>query len=75
MVVWPLPLPLKFPMSKPTTNRSDDALPRSAEMKRLSEEEKAALEKGELAEHAHGEEREKLQKEAGAQASEGETEE
>jgi len=42
----------------------DSAVPKSHQMKRLPEGDKKALELGELAEHSHGEERERLQMEA-----------
>lgn len=49
---------------KPARNTLDTAVPKSRQMKRLREGDKKALELGELAEHSHGEERERLQTEA-----------
>jgi hypothetical protein len=49
---------------KPARNTLDSAVPKSRQMKRLREGDKKALELGELAEHSHGVERERLQKDA-----------
>ena len=45
-------------------NTLDGAVPKTAQTKRLREGEKKSLELGELAEHTHGKERERLQKAA-----------
>lgn len=50
--------------SKPATNIVESAVPKTEGMQHLSDHEKKVLEKSELAEHAHGNERENLQKEA-----------
>ena len=51
-------------VKKPSTNIVESAVPKSNAMKRLSDGERKALEKGGLAEHAHGTERENLLDEA-----------
>ncbi|MDQ3624372.1 MAG: hypothetical protein M3463_18080 [Verrucomicrobiota bacterium] len=45
-------------------NSVDSAVPKAASVPNLSEEEKKALELGELAEHSDGEKRERLQEKA-----------
>jgi hypothetical protein len=57
--------------TKPARNLVDSAVPKSAETHRLSEGEKKAMELGEQAEHSHGAERERLQKEAKKAAERG----
>ena len=50
--------------TKSSQNLLDSAVPKSDQTRRLREGEKKALELGEQAEHSHGAERERLQKEA-----------
>lgn len=50
--------------TKPARNRLDTAVPKPDQARRLHEGEKQALDLAEQAEHAHGEEREQLQRQA-----------
>lgn len=45
-------------------NRTDTSVPKPPQAHRLAEGEKQAMELGEEAEHSHGEQRERLQKDA-----------